>query len=115
MFKYFKLKDFDCQVTGNNAMDLEFIHRLDALREACGFPFIVTSGYRDPIEHPIEAKKAKPGTHAKGIAADIYVNGGAQRRMVVEKALKMGFNGIGVAKNFVHVDIRETKPVLWCY
>jgi len=115
MFKYFKIEDFDCQETGNNEMVEEFIHRLDELREACGFPFIVTSGYRDPKGHPIEKRKARPGTHAQGIAADIRVSGGAQRRKVVEKAIELGFNGIGVAKTFVHVDIRQTAPVMWSY
>jgi len=115
MFKYFKIEDFDCQETGNNKMVEEFIHRLDELREACGFPFIVTSGYRDPEGHPIEKRKARPGTHARGIAADIRVSGGAQRRKVVEKAIELGFNGIGVAKTFVHVDIRQTAPVMWSY
>lgn len=115
MFKYFKMKDFDCQATGNNKMSEEFIHKLDELREACGFPFIVTSGYRDPEGHPIEARKKAPGTHGQGIAADIAVNGGVQRRAIVENALKLGFKGIGVANTFVHVDIRQTTPVIWCY
>jgi zinc D-Ala-D-Ala carboxypeptidase len=114
MFKYFKLEDFDCQETGVNGINVEFVSKLDELREACGFPFIITSGYRDP-SHSIEAKKSKPGTHAQGIAADIKVTGGAQRMAVVEHAVKLGFTGIGVAKSFVHVDIRETTPVLWCY
>ena len=35
---------------------------------------------------------------------------------VVKQACALGFTGIGVAKGFVHVDIRETKtPVLWGY
>ena len=71
-FKYFNLSDFNCQETGENEMDLDFIRDLDELREACGFPFIVTSGYRSP-SHSIEAKKEKPGMHAHGIAADIQV------------------------------------------
>ena len=115
MFKYFKIEDFDCQETGNNEMVEEFIHRLDELREACGFPFIVTSGYRDPEGHPIEKRKSRPGTHAQGIAADIRVSGGVQRRKVVEKAIELGFKGIGVANTFVHVDIRQTTPVICCY
>ena len=113
-FKYFKLEDFDCQETGENEMSTEFIQRLDGLRSVCGFPFIVTSGYRSP-NHSIEAKKERPGQHAQGIAADIKVVGGAQRRLLVEKALDMGFTGVGVDKNFVHVDIRTTTPVLWVY
>jgi hypothetical protein len=31
-FKYFKLTDFDCQETGENEMDVEFIKALDHLR-----------------------------------------------------------------------------------
>ena len=113
-FKYFKLEDFDCQETGENEMSVEFIERLDGLRSVCGFPFIVTSGYRSP-DHSIEARKEKPGQHAQGIAADIKVVGGVQRRILVEKALQMGFTGVGVDKNFIHVDIRTTAPVLWVY
>tara|TARA_R100001369_G_scaffold32978_1_gene58007 strand:- start:1474 stop:1833 length:360 start_codon:yes stop_codon:yes gene_type:complete len=114
-FKYFKLSDFDCQQTGENEMSIEFIHKLDKLREACGFPFNITSGYRSP-NHIIEKSKKNPGTHAQGIAADIYVSGGRQRMQLVAKAISLGFVGVGVAKTFVHVDVRDDfKPVLWCY
>jgi uncharacterized protein YcbK (DUF882 family) len=113
-FKFFKIEDFDCQESGNNRMSEQFIHSLDQLRAACGFPFYVTSGYRDPELHSIEKAKEKPGTHAQGIAADIAVSGGAQRRAIVNHALAMGMS-VGVAKTFVHVDIRETTPVLWVY
>ena len=111
---YFKIEDFDCQETGKNEMDGDFLRQLDKLRAACGFPFYVTSGYRDPEKHPIEKAKAKPGSHAQGIAADIAVNGGVQRRTIVKEALAMGMS-VGVAKTFVHVDTRKTTPVLWCY
>ncbi len=113
-FKYFKLSDFDCQETGENEMDIEFIRKLDQLRENCGFPFIITSGYRSK-NHSIEARKAVPGTHARGIAADIKVSGGAQRYQIVKNAMAMGFGGIGVAKGFIHVDTRDSYPVMWKY
>jgi len=112
--KYFKVEDFNCQETGENKMCPDFLQKLDALREVCGFPFIITSGYRSP-NHSIEAKKSKPGTHSQGIAADIKVVGGAQRMAIIRNASIMGFNGIGVAKGFVHVDTRETTPVAWKY
>ena len=113
-FKYFKLSDFACQETGENEIDIDFVRELDELREACGFPFIITSGYRSP-KHSIEANKSSPGTHAQGIAADIRVSDGVQRLAIVENALQQGFTGIGVAKTFVHVDIRKTTPVMWVY
>ena len=55
-YKYFKVEDFACSETGENEIQDGFVKKLDELREACGFPFIVTSGYRSP-DHPIEAKK----------------------------------------------------------
>lgn len=113
-FHYFKKDEFTCRHTGENKIDRAFVDRLDNLRHRCGFPFKISSGYRSP-EHPVEAKKSSPGTHAQGIAADILVFGGDQRRKVVEEAIKLGFNGIGVANEFVHVDARETTEVMWTY
>lgn len=113
-YTYFKRSDFDCKHTGRNEMKHNFILRLDALRDICGFSFIINSGYRDP-SHPEEARKAQPGQHAHGIAADIRVNGGAQRMAVVRNALAMGFTGIGVANTFVHLDLRTSEPMLWKY
>ena len=81
-FKYFKIEEFDCQETGENKMSPNFIKKLDLLRGACGFSFQITSGYRSP-NHSIEKRKDQPGTHAQGLAADIYVNGGRQRMQLV--------------------------------
>ena len=114
MFKYFSLDEFNCQETDENAMSESFIYKLDDLREVCAFPFKITSGYRS-LDHSIEKRKAQPGTHSQGIAADIAVSGGEQRMIIVQKALLLGFTGIGVAKTFIHVDTRDTTPVLWCY
>lgn len=112
--RYFKLSDFDCKETGNNEMSEEFLEKLDELRHVCGFPFIITSGYRDP-SHSIEARKAKAGTHARGIASDIRINNGNEAYDIIKNAQSMGFNGIGLAKSFIHVDIRKGMPVIWSY
>lgn len=113
--KYFSLDEFDCQVTGENRMEQEFLEQLDSLRLACGFAFLITSGYRHPLEHPIEAAKVVPGTHSQGIAADIRITSSVQRHCCVKEAMRLGFTGIGVAKDFVHVDTRGTTPVMWLY
>ncbi len=112
--KYFKLSEFNCKHTGKNDMQPDFLEKIDQLRDVCGFPFIITSGYRDAT-HPIEAKKAKPGTHAQGIAADIRVTNGAQAYIIQKNAYALGFNGIALGNGFVHVDTRSTTPVSWRY
>ena len=112
--KYFSLSEFDCKETGENKMQPEFLQRLELLRKACGFPFVITSGYRS-LKHSAEVRKAKGGTHTQGIAADIKVNSGVERRAIVEAAISLGFGGIGVANDFVHVDTRKSWRVIWCY
>ena len=115
---YFTREEFACQYTGENEISDRLLLKLDLLRARCGFPFVITSGYRSE-DHPIEAKKEKAGTHAQGIAADIKVNDGVQRFRIVQEAISMGFSGIGVASSFVHVDIRSLdineSPVMWTY
>ena len=95
-------------------MEPEFMEKVDELRDRCGFPFVITSGFRSPT-HPIEAKKDVPGTHSQGIAADIKITNSAQRYSIIREALKLGFSGIGVAGDFVHVDTRGSVPVIWTY
>jgi len=112
---HFRLEEFNCTHTNLNRMDEAFLVKLDELRERVGFPFIITSGYRDAT-HPAEARKAEPGTgyHCQGLAADIAVSNGFERMNIVHEAIKMGFS-IGVARTFIHVDARTTTPVLWTY
>lgn len=115
--KYFRLEEFNCTHTGTGGenMDPEFLENLDRLREICGFPFRITSGWRDAT-HPVEARKEKPGTHQQGIAADIAVTNSVDRLTLVREALKMdSFNGIGIGDGFVHLDGRKTTPVMWTY
>src|SRR5210317_2604294 len=113
--KYFTLDEFDCKETGQNKMSNNFLIMIDRLREECGFPFVITSGYRAP-EHSAEKDKLTKGRHTQGIAADIAVSNGYQRYMIVEKAIELGFKGIGVADGFVHVDLRNVAdPVMWTY
>lgn len=90
------------------------MEKVDELRGKCGFPFVITSGFRSP-QHPIEAKKDVPGTHSQGIAADIKITNSAQRYVIIREALSMGFTGIGVASDFIHVDTRGSAPVIWVY
>lgn len=59
MLTHFRLEEFNCTHTNANLMDEAFLHKLDELREKCGFPFKITSGYRD-ASHPSEVVKAAP-------------------------------------------------------
>ncbi len=113
-FRYFTVEEFACSETGENDIRWDFISALDDLRGVCGFPFSITSGFRSH-KHSIEARKAQPGQHTFGNAADIAVSNGIERYAIVSNAIKLGFKGIGIARTFIHVDTRESDGVIWTY
>ena len=112
--------EFACSHTGECDMDAEFMDALQELRIAFGKPMTITSGYRCPW-HPIEARKAKPGSHASGCAADIAVSRGDAVELL-RYALQDGrFTGFGVQQKgggkFIHLDTLTTtnRPMIWSY
>ena len=118
-YQNFSAKEFDCSHCGKNEMQADFLQKLQALRSVYGRPMRVTSGYRCP-EHPIEAKKAKPGAHASGCACDIGIDGADAHRLL-KLAFAAGFTGIGVQQKgsgrFIHLDTLEggLRPNVWSY
>lgn len=114
----FRPEEFRCTATGKDGISPRLLERLQAFRTAWGKPLRVTSGYRD-ARHPIEAKKAKPGEHATGLAADIAVSV-ADRHAFVRLAFEQGFTRIGIAETFVHLGVATEadglpSPRVWTY
>jgi zinc D-Ala-D-Ala carboxypeptidase len=115
----FKASEFNCSHCGKNEMKPEFMEKLQSLRTSYGKPMRITSGYRCK-DHPIEAKKAAPGAHASGCAADIGVEGADAHRLL-KFAMILGFNGIGVQQKgtgrFIHLDALTSgvRPTVWSY
>ncbi len=95
-------------------MQPRFISRLQELRSLLNRPIEVTSGLRC-LAHNERVGGAKNSRHLIGAAADLAVVRSADRYEMVALAMRLGFHGIGVARNFVHVDLREKGPVLWTY
>lgn len=113
--KYFTESEFN----EFEKMDPKLLEKLDQLREVYGYPIKLTSTYRSP-DHPIEAKKAKPGEHAYGAAVDIACVGGEATFKLVKAAIEVGFTRIGISRknNFVHVGVGYdgAPPItIWTY
>ena len=119
LYPNFSKKEFDCTHCGANQMTPAFMAKLQALRTKYGKPLRITSGFRC-AQHPIEAKKIKPGAHASGCACDVGVDG-QQAYEVMKIAFELGFTGIGVNQKtsgrFIHLDTLEEvpRPNVWSY
>lgn len=99
----------------------EMVEKLDRLREACGFPFVITSSYRDP-EHNAQMGGVPESSHClapdgfySGIDIATSNFGGAGLYKFITNALWLGYNRIGVYKHHVHLDVEDRLPqqVMW--
>ena len=112
--KNFSSDELKCSCCGESGVQQWALDKLQAVRDIVGRPLTITSAYRCS-NHPVESRKSKAGTHNQGIAFDICVSNGAERHELVTAGLLVGANGIGVDKNFIHLDWRDSIPVIWSY
>lgn len=120
--KYFDTKkELACPCCGIDNVSAGFLLKMDEAREIAGIPFVVNSGARcinhnrmvggkDESSHiASEDKMAK--------AMDIRVMNSGERYVILSALIKAGFNRIGIADSFIHVDLDLDKPknVVWTY
>lgn len=122
-WKNFNLAEFECLHCGKNEIDPDFVDKLQTLRDACGFPLIITSGYRCPEHNQAVSSTGPDGPHTTGRAVDIHVYGfRAMDFLSKALALKL-FTGIGIKQHgnsrFVHLDDLPSpaypRPTIWSY
>ena len=108
MSKYFK------EIEEN--MDVDFLYKLDEARQFAKIPFVITSAYRSK-EHNAKIGGVANSSHIKGLAVDIRVNSSRERFTILKALIYVGFNRIGVADDFIHVDDDKEKSdnVIWTY
>ena len=118
--KFFNENEIKCQHCGELVWEESFFEWLDQVRFVYDKPMVVSSGYRCP-EHPIEARKHKPGAHTTGCAVDIAVYGPDALRLI-SIAYSLGCRRIGVNQKgkhksrFIHLDQAKDFPdAMWSY
>lgn len=90
--------------------------KLDFAREIANIPFQITSGYRCNAHNRAVGGK-QDSAHTQGRAVDIKCLDGRSRWLIIDSLIKAGFNRIGIAKTFIHVDDDPSKDskVIWEY
>tara|TARA_R110001592_G_scaffold99846_2_gene284064 strand:+ start:651 stop:944 length:294 start_codon:yes stop_codon:yes gene_type:complete len=97
-------------------MDVDFLDKLDKAREFANIPFIINSAYRSPEQNARVGGKPN-SSHLRGLAVDIRANDSSTRYIVLNALISVGFNRIGIASSFIHVDDDKEKAnnVIWTY
>lgn len=115
---YFSRHEFDSpDMPGSgDLMDIDFLRRLSFARAMAGIPFKINSGYRTKA-HNKKVGGVGDSAHTKGLAADISATNSNQRFIILSALLRSGFDRIGFAKTFIHVDLDTSKvsSLMWTY
>lgn len=121
---YFSTKEFSCQCKHPDCIEQrvskELIRRITEIRKEVKKPTRVTSGFRCQ-KHQEDIRRSgrstvvakKKSTHELGHAADIMVDTWSISDLLVICAKY--FKSIGIAKNFLHLDLRDDMVRRWDY
>ncbi len=110
--KNFSDDEFACPCCGEVKIENRLISKLQILRDLCGVPIYILSGYRCESRNK-EIGGSPSSLHLYGFAADIYVvNMGYTQLLENVLALNI-FNGVGINSNedFLHLDIGSTNRI----
>lgn len=118
MNNYFKQSEFDSPDepgSGEN-MSPKLLDLLNQLRELCGFPIVINSGFRTAA-HNKAVGGSPTSSHLKGLAVDMKCENSSERFKMILNLQKIGITRFGVGKTFIHADIDESKAqnVVWLY
>jgi len=114
-FRYSEFESPDIPDSGHS-MQPSFLRMLNHARQIAGIPFRINSGFRSK-EHNAKVGGTETSSHLTGHAADIHCTSSTYRYEIISALLQAGFNRIGIAETFIHVDNdpNKTQKVIWTY
>jgi len=107
--RWFTDDETACRCCGANAMDLQFMKRLDEARDFAGVPFQLTSAYRC-TKHNKEIGGIEDSRHLRGEAVDIACDHPHTRARIHDGLRYAHLVAVAHGKDFIHVD---TYPEHW--
>ena len=108
--KNFTVKEFACSDgTDTVFISLALVNLLQKIRDHFDKAVIINSAYRTEA-HNKSIGGATYSQHKYGLAADIHINGVTPKEIAAYiETLLPSSGGIGIYKNFCHVDVRRVK------
>lgn len=97
-------------------MSAAFMERLERFRETVAQPIYLNSAFRS-MSWEATHNRSGSSMHTRGRAVDIQCRSNQERLKFVRAAIACGFNGIGIGRNYIHLDDRAdcSNPCMWLY
>lgn len=104
---YFELSEFQCPCCKHVMLHPLLLKLLIKLRSTIDQPVYINSGFRCK-SHNKQVDGVPTSYHLFGMAADIYVKTVSMEDLAIHCDI-VGFKGIGVYSDFLHLDVRPNK------
>ena len=113
----FSAWEFACPCCGEARIQPHHVEMLQQVRDTIDFPMHINSGYRCALYNATLADAVPNSAHTRGEASDVSCRDAAYRIALVQAALEVGFNRIGIAKTYIHLDKDPFLPAprMWVY
>ena len=117
--RHFEEREFACKCgcgNGFDQMNPQFVVNLDKARGLSESPYVLTSAFRCE-SHNMAVGGVPDSSHTKGFAVDIRTRNSKERFEILFTLMSQGFSRIGIAREFIHVDVdpAKTPEVVWLY
>ena len=112
----FDLEEYACKCgCGRADIKAELVNKIQEVRDILGRSIRINSGFRCS-RHNGNIGASETSSHIDGWAADLQTKGSAARYELLTAVMQV-FDRVGIAKNFIHVDVDATKTagVVWTY
>ena len=114
--KNFNVEEYACKCgCGRADIKAELARKVQEVRDILGRSIRINSGFRCS-RHNGNIGASETSSHIDGWAADLQTKGSAARYEMLAAVLPI-FDRVGIAKNFIHVDVdaNKTAGVVWIY
>lgn len=107
--KNFTIEELQCKCGCKRLPEESFIHKLQMLRLKCGFPFVISSGFRCSAYNATLLGAHPESAHTKGLAVDIDNSNIDSDRLwhLMKYATELDFNGIEISTAHIHLDMKD--------
>ena len=116
MTEFFDKSEFECKCRcGTGTVVPDLVDRIQLARTLLKQPISITSAFRCPF-HNKGVGGSDTSSHLKGLALDLKCDNSPYRHKLLA-VLMIYFPRIGIAKDFIHVDLDPDKDqgVVWLY
>lgn len=112
--EHFSAEELQCPCCRGLVVVPSFVDFLESVRKSYNRPMRISSAYRCE-KHNRAVGGSVTSAHLSGRAVDVVVDSSLERIELIKAATRHDVRGLGLAKNFIHLDTLPSRTAAWFY